>query len=320
MPIEKWFVEKIRDKTRIRYAAEGGFLDDTMTRGEGGAGLIKFPVAGGDIQMYELSGAIQDIDASEINFDMVELKIRDFEASAYTRPQDTRKLGPSQEDALSKLMARTVRKKRDELKFAALNNFANVGATTLTDQPTVVETIGDGTARIDLETAIYVTSRLHASGAEDDMFWPMPYADFDQLMLYKQFSSSDYQGPTDLPFAKQSKVKKKTFQGVHFMALPDSVFTYGTGAYGTGATGSNGYKASFDENGYLDTFAWAKDAMGSEIEWDQENMQPYEQPQLKGTPWLWKVGLSGNSVGLLPEGVKRIRIKAINKATMPSQA
>lgn len=314
MPIEKWYIEKIRDKTRVRYAAEGGYLDDTMTRGEGSAGLIKFPVVGGSIQMYELSGAVQDVDISEINFDMVELKIRDFEATALTRAQDIRKSGPSQEDALAKLMARTVRNKRDELKFNALNNFAEVGATALTDQPTVVQTIGDGSARIDLETAIYVTSRLHASGAEDDMFWPMPYSWFDQLMLYKQFSSSDYQGPGDLPFAKSAKVRKKTFNGVHMMALPDSVFTFGTGAYGSGTTDANGFKQSFDETKYLDTFAWAKDAMGSEIEWDKENMQPYEQPQLKGTPNLWKVQLSGNSVGLLPEGVKRIRMKAINKA------
>jgi hypothetical protein len=318
MPIEKWYIEKIRDKTRLRYAAEGGYLDDTMTRGEGGAGLIKFPVAGGVINMYELSGAVQDVDISEINFDMVELKVRDFEATALTRAQDNRKTGPAQEDALSKLMSRTVRVKRDTLKFDALNNFANVGATALTDQPTAVETIGDGSARLDLETAVYITSRLHASGAEDEMFFPMPYSCFDQLMLYKQFSNCDYQGPSDLFFAKSSKVKKKTFQGVHFMALPDSVFTYGSGAYGTGATQTNGYKISFDENGYLDLFAWAKDAMGSEIEWDQENMQAYEQPQLKGTPNLWKVQLSGNSVGLLPEGVKRVRVKAINKAINPA--
>jgi hypothetical protein len=318
MGIEKWFVEKIRDKVRLRYAAEGGFLDDTMTRGEGRAGLIKFPVAGGAIQMYELSGAVQDVDISEINFDMVELKIREFEATALTRPQDTRKLGPSQEDALAKLMSRTVRTKRDTLKFEALNTFANIGATSLTDQPTVVQTIGDGTQRIDLDTAIYVASRIHASGAEDDMFWPMPYSWFDQLMIYKEFAKSEYQGPGDLFFAKSSKVKKKTYQGVHMVALPDPVFTFGTGAYGTGATDGNGYKHSFDESGYLDTFAWAKDAMGSEIEWDQENMQPYEQPQLKGTPWIWKVQLSGNSVGLLPEGVKRIRMKAINKAVSPA--
>lgn len=318
MSVEKWFVEKIRDKTRLRYAAEGGFLDDTMTRGDGHAGVIKFPVAGGDIKMYELSGAVQDVDISDFNMDIVELRIRDFEATALTRKQDIRKMGPAQEDALGKLMSRTVRNQRDALKFDALNNFANIGATTLTDQPTAIETIGTGDNAIDLETAIYVTSRLHASGAEDDMFWPIPYAWFDQLMLYKQFSSADYQGPGNLPFAQSAKVKKKTYQGVHIMALPDSVFTYGTGKYGTGDTQPNGYKMPFDEDGYIDTFAWAKDAMGSEIEWDQENMTAHEQPQLKGTPTLWKVQLSGNSAGLLPEGVKRIRMKAINKATLPA--
>lgn len=318
MTIEKWFVEKIRDKVRARYAAEGGYLDDTMTRGDGGAGVIKFPVVGGDIQMYEISGALQDVDPSDINFDMVELKIRDFEASAYTRPQDKRKLGPSQEDALAKMLSRTVRNKRDRLKFDALNNFANAGATALTDQPTQIETIGDGSAEITLEDAVYLTDRLHASGADDEMFLPIPNSWFSRLNMYKQFSNGDYQGPGDLYFAKSSKVKKKTFQGVHFMALPDSVFTYGTGAYGTGTTQANGYKFSFDPTGYIDTFAWAKDAVGSEIEWDQENMQPYEQPQLKGTPWLWKVQLSGNSIGLLPEGVKRIRMKATNRATQPT--
>lgn len=313
MAIENWFVQKIRDKTRIRYAAEGGFLDDTMTRGDGGAGVIKFPVAGGNIQMYELSGAIQDVDISQINFDVVELKIRDFEATTLSRPQDIRKIGPSQEDVLAKLMARTVRNKRDRLKLDALNAFANSGATALTDQPAAVETIGDGTAEITLEDAVYIAGRLNASGAEEEVFFPMPYSWFDRLMMYKQFSSSEYQGPGDLYFAKSSKVNKRTFQGVHFMALPDAMFTYGTGAYGTGSNG-----ASFNPTGYIDTFAWAKDAVGSEIEWDQENMMPYEQPQLKGTPWLWKVQLSGNSVGLLPEGVKRIRMKATNRATMPT--
>jgi hypothetical protein len=129
--------------------------------------------------------------------------------------------------------------------------------------------------------------------------------------MYKQFSNSQYQGPTDQWWASSSKVRLKTFQGVHFMAVPNSVFRFGSGAYGTGS-GLN----PFDPNGYIDTFAWAKDAVGSEIEWDQENMTIDPVPTLKGTPNLCKVQLSGNSVGILPEGVKRIRMKAINKAAL----
>jgi hypothetical protein len=110
-----------------------------------------------------------------------------------------------------------------------------------------------------------------------------------------------------------SNVNKRTYRGVHFIALPDEVFTYGTGKYGTGSNGD-----PFDEAGYLDTFAWAKDAVGAEIEWSQEDMDMTRLPQLKGSPTLCKVQLSGNAVGLLPEGVKRIRMKAINKAIDPA--
>lgn len=315
MAVETWFKEIIRDKTRMRYSQMGGYLDDTMTRGDGGAGEIKFPVAGGVIQMYELSGSLQEIDASSINMDVVSVSIRDFEASAYMRKQDIRKMGPSQQDALGQLMARAVRTKKDRQKLDALNTFASTGATTLTDTPSAIETISPAsgaTARIDIETAVYVTDALPASGSDEEMYWIMPHSWFSQLNMYKHFADSQYAGPDNLPFAKSSKVKKKTFQGVHFIALPNALFTYGTGGYGTGS--GVGAGADFDNTAYLDTFAWSKDAMGAEIEWDQENFEMYEQPQLKGTPTLCKVQLSGNVVGILPEGVKRVRALAINKA------
>ncbi|MGR6465442.1 phage capsid protein [Rhizobium sp. PAMB 3182] len=313
MAVENWFREIIRDKVRIRYQAMGGYLDETMSRGDGGAGSIKFPVVGGVIQMYELTGALQEIDASGINLDMVEVSIRDFEAAAYLRIQDTRKMGPSQQDALAKLMARAVRLKRDRLKLDVLDGFATAGATTLTDTPTTIETIGDGTKAMDIETAVYLTDVLKGAGSDEDLFCPLPHAQFSQLMMYKQFSNSQYAGPADLPFAKAGKVRMKTFQDVHFMALPNELFAYGTGAYGTGSGGK-----PFDDSGYLDLYAWAKDAAGSEIEWDQENMSMDPQPQLKGTPTLCKVQLSGNAVGLLPEGIKKVRVKAINMATDPT--
>lgn len=303
-----WFVEKIRDMVRFRYAAEGGLLDDTMIRGDGGAGEIKFPVVGGKIQMYELSGALQEVDASGINMDTVSLAIRDFEAASYFRQQDVRKMGPSQQDALSKLMTRAVKLKKDTLKLDALNTFA--GATSaLTDAPNTIETIGDGSIRINMEHLVYIGDSIAGTGTDEDVFWGIPSAWYSQLCFNKHFSNADYTGPQDLPFAKATKIKKKTFQGVHIMSLPNEYFTYGTGAYGTGSN-----NLPFNGTGYIDTFAWAKDAVGCEIEWDQEQMTIDSQPQLKGTPWLAKVQLSGNSIGLIPEGVKRVRMLAINSA------
>lgn len=307
--ISNWFKEIIRDKVRMRYAAMGGYLDGMFATGDGGAGSIKFPVAGGNINMYELTGSISEIDASTINNDVIEVSIRDFEAAAFMRIQDERKVGPSQQDALSQIMTRAVRKKKDFLKIDALAAFA-AATSTLQDSPSTIETIGDGSARIDVEFATYIGTSIAGTGSEEEVFCVIPYAWMDQLMLTKYFASSDYQGPADLPLAKASKVKKKTFQGTHFFALPNEYFYTGTGAYGTGSN-----NLPFNGTGYIDTFAWAKDAVGAEIEWDQESMTMDKVPHLKGSPTLCKVQLSGNAVGIIPEGVKRIRMLAINKAT-----
>ncbi|MGV0912432.1 phage capsid protein [Martelella sp. FOR1707] len=315
MTVQNWFKEVIRDMVRLRYQAMGGYLDGMFMQGDGHAGLIKYPVAEGTIQMYKLTGAIQEIDASRINLGTIDLQVEDFEASAWLDlPADQRKMGPQSKEAIAKLMTKAVRMKRDFLRLDALNAFA-AATSTLTDNPKTVETIGDGTTTVTLEDAVYVGDSIAGTGSEEDIFWIMPHSWFSQLMMYKQFSSSEYQGPVNLPFAQASKVKKKTFQGVHMIALPNEMFAYGTGAYGTGSNG-----LPFNASNYIDTFAWTKDAVGAEIEWDQENMNIYDIPQIKGTRQLAKVQLSGNAVGILPEGVKRIRMKAINKATDPAAA
>lgn len=305
-----WYREKIRDQVRARYQAKGGYLDDTMARGDGGAGVIKFPVIG-RVEAYEISGAIQKIKNTNPNLDMISVMIRDFEASAWMRVQDFRRQGPNEQAAVSNQLSNAIRRQKDKLKLEALNNFA-VGTSSLQDEPTTVDTIGDGTTVIDFLDMLEAIDQINGTGSEEEVYWPIPEAWFTQLMMYKEFSNADYIGSADLPFAKSSKVRKKTVRGCHIMTLPDEYHVYGTGAWGT-ATVNN--KPQYDTDGYVDTFMWVKDAVGNEAEWDQENMTLSTHPDYEGTPMLGKVGLSGNSVGILPEGVKRIRMKAIRKAT-----
>lgn len=305
--IPNWFTEKIRDQVRTRYSSKGGYLDGTMTRGEGGAGTVKFPVVGGRIDMYELSGAIQKVKLSDINLDMLTLLTRDYEAATTFRSQDVRKMGPSLQAALANEMAKTVRRKRDRMKLDALNTFA-AGTSSLTDTPNTVQTIGDGTQRVDILNLIEVNDQLAGAGADDEeMYWAIPHVWFSQLMMYKEFSQAEYQGNKELPFAMTSRVKKKTFRDIHVLGLPDEHFPYGTGGYVQGTPGFTG-------SGYLDTFAWTPSAVGCEIEWDQENMSIDPLPEMEGTPNLCKVQLSGAAVGILPEGVKRVRMLAIKSA------
>ncbi len=304
--VSAWFTEKIRDQVRQRYTSKGGFLDGTMMRGEGGAGTVKFPVSGGRIEMYELSGAIQKVPLQNINLDMVTLITKDYEASTTFRMQDERKMGPSLQAELADSMAKAVRRRRDRMKLDALNAFATAGSA-LSDAPNSVQTIGDGTARVDLLNAGDAADQIAGAGAEDDIYWAIPHVWFSQLLMYKEFANADYQGSKELPFAMNGRVAKKTWRGVHFMAIPNEHFTYGTGAFVQGVPG-------FAGTGYLDTFAWSEKAVGCEIEWDQENMTIDPLPDYEGTPKICKVQLSGAAVGILPEGVKRIRMLAITNA------
>lgn len=307
MAVSTWFREEIKDLVRARYIAKGGYLDDTMMKGESSAGTVKYPVGGGRVEMYELTGAMNIIPLSNVSLDMVTLVTKDFEASVSFRMQDEKRMGPSLKAKLATDMTNAQRRKKDRIKLDALNAFAVSGATTLTDAPSAVTTIGDGTQRVDLLNAIQAIDQISGAGSDDEVFWPIPNVWMSQLLMYKEFANSDYMGPADLPFASATKVMKKTFRGVHMFTMPDEYFTYGSGGYIAGTPGFTGA-------GYLDTFMYTKDAIGSETWWDQENMTIDPLPEREGTPYICKVQLSSASIGILPEGVKRVRNLAIASA------
>ena len=54
------------------------------------------------------------------------------------------------------------------------------------------------------------------------------------------------------------------------------------------------------------------------MEWNKEDMSITTHPDYEGSPMLGKVGLSGAALGILPEGVVRLRYLAINSATRPA--
>lgn len=306
MPVSTWFREEIKGLVTSRYQAKGGHLDGTMMKGESSAGTVKFPVGGGRIEMVKLTGAIQPISPSSVNLDMVSLNTDDYEAAVYFRMQDEKRMGPSLKAKLANDLTKSIRRKKDQLKLAALSAFATAGGA-LTDGPNTIQTIGAGTERVDILDAITVTDQINGAGSDDEAWWAIPQVWMSQLCMYKEFNSSDYAGPTDLPMASSSKVKKKTFNGVHIISIPDEYFIYGTGAYVPGTPGFTG-------SNYLDTFAWTQSAMGEETWWDQENMTIDPLPQMEGTPYVCKVQLSSAAIGILPEGVKKIRKLAIASA------
>jgi hypothetical protein len=120
MAVSNWFREEIKSLVRKRYQSRGGYLDGMFTQGESSAGTVKFPVGGGRVDMYELTGAIQRINPSQVVLDMVTLVTRDFEASVYFRMQDEARMGPSLKAKLADDLTSSIRRKKDTLKLAAL--------------------------------------------------------------------------------------------------------------------------------------------------------------------------------------------------------
>lgn len=304
MAVENWFVEKWRDDVARRLKSMGGLLDGTMVTGANVAGFVKFPVSGGKVVMYELSGAIEEIRQQGISLDEITLQAKDYTAEVVIRNQDMARMTASLQAEVADAMATGVRVKRDNIKLDALNAFA--GATSpLTDGPSTVQTIGDGSQRIDILQAMNAVAQIRGAGGNDEAYWPIPYMWFDQLDMYKEFASRDYQGDADLPLAKSSLVQARTWRGVHILGMPDEHFNYGTGAYVPGQTG-------WDATKYLDTFLWTKKAVGCETFWSKEAMNMTEWVGKAGKPIICDTALSGAAVGLMPEGVKRIRMKATN--------
>lgn len=308
-----WYREKIRSKVRKRYQSMGGYLDGTMTQGDGGAGSVKFPVYG-RVETYELSGSIQNVPNTNPNLGMVEVSMRDFEGSVWMRVQDARRQGPNEQEAVGRMLYGGIRRRRDNLRLEAAHTFVS-GVSALQDAPTTPLTIGDGTGIIDFTDLMHAIDHVMGAGGDDEenmMFWPIPYTWMSQLEMYEEIRNADYAGPKDLPFARAQRLKKRTVRGCHLIGMPNEHFTVGTGAYTGNAN------APFTEAGYIDTVLWGKDAMGFEMEWNQEDMSLSMHPEKEGTPMLGKVGLSGAALGILPEGVVRMRFKAQNKAVRPA--
>jgi len=289
---ENWFREQIKDKVSLQYQAGGGYLDGTMMSGDTQAGVIKFPVAG-RVEAYKLTGAIQLVQGSNPDLSTISVTPDDFEASAWYRTQDIYKSGPSERDAIARLITKAIRRQRDRIKWQALGSFYALGG---------IDTIGDGSAAIDILDTERGAAEIFATGAgEDDddaIFCPMPWMWWKQMLFYKEFADARYAGPDNIPFSKRTKDSMKTVQGVHYFPMPDEYFE--------GPDGTSLY-----------SYMWARSAMGAETPWNQEAPSFTQHTDREGSPWLIKAGMGGCAVGIQKKGVKRLHFKKITAPERP---
>lgn len=284
-----WFREVIKDKITIQYQAKGGFLDGTMMAGDTQANVVKFPIIG-RVEAVELTGAIQKIQTGNADMTTVQVTMKDFEASAWIRSQDKYKMGPNEQDAVAKLLTMAIKRTSDEIKLKALDTFTPGNPD-----------IGTGAEIIDITFLEQGRAQIAAAGEidEDEYFCPLPELWMSQLLFYKEFADAKYVGSENAPFSKAMRQKARTVRDVHYFTMPDEYFK------------------GVDANS-LDTWMWAKSAMGAETPWNKEQPSFTEHADYEGTPLLGKVGMGGAAIGIQRKGVKRLRFKKITAPERPA--
>lgn len=288
--ISAWFTEKIRDQVVISYQSHGGYLDNTMMRGDVIANTVKFPVAG-RTEVYKLSGAIEMVPAGGPGLSTVSMQFEDFEASDWWRTQDAYKSGPNEQAALSTLLVNAVRRKKDNIKLDALAAFAAAGGD--------VTTLGNGTVRIDLLHFEQARAEMEGAAIDDEVFAPIPAMWSAQLAFYKEYADANWVGLENSPFSKTQRMKMKTVRGITYIVMPDEHFT--------GKDGTSLY-----------SYMWAKGAMGAETAWDASNVTMTQHTDRQGSPYLCKTGLGAAAIGIQGKGVKRLDYLKITAPARPT--
>ena len=292
---ENWYREHLDTRVRHIYQAQGNYLDGTMAGGDLEAGEYKFPVFG-RLEAYKLTGSIQLVNASRGDMSTVDVKPDDFEASAWIYTPDIYKQGPNQREATAQALSRAIGRTADHIKLGALRAFK-------ASAPDRVQTIGDGSTIIDLPDLSEAIGTLIGGSVSDEIFCPLPAMWNEQLKYYKEWGSSEWVGPADMPLSKRNNVQKRTYNGVNYFTLPNEYFGIVPGQPAPTA---------------IKTFMWAKDAMGAETPMKDGIPSFTQHHDREGNPWLGKVGMAGCAVGIMPEGVKELHFRWIDKPTRPA--
>lgn len=289
--ISAWFKEKIKDKVTIFVQANGGLLDNTFINGDEVANTIKFPIVTGTSSLYKLTGAIEPVPVSNPGLSTVQITMDDYEGTEFWRTQDAYKAGPSEQDALAKLLAKAVRRKRDAIRLDTLDAFYTA------DGGTNITTTGTGAETPDILHFEKMRAELASYGDDDDgdeVFVTIPEMWSSQLALYKEFANSQWAGPAGTQFSEMQRMKMKTLRGITYIVVPDSYMRSPAG-----------------QPTQLYTYMWRKSALGANTVVNMESMSMDARPDLQGTPYQMKVALSAAAIGIQAKCVRRALLSKI---------
>jgi len=279
----KHFRQFIKDRYIHHLQSSGSLLTSTARRGDVKAGEVVFPIMPKKTgNVVKITGALNDVKRVQTGVDSVTVDLEDYETlPEWIFTPDLEKLTPNLKEAHAESMGWSVGRKRDDIQIRAIDAMCDAS-----------NTIGDGTLAINTRNLSRAKAEIIGTGGVymNKLFCMIPAMWMEQLKQEEHFANADYNGPSDLPFAKMG-TEKRSWDGVHYMVAPDDYFDE---------------PAADQQHAWM----WHMDCVG--VENNYGDITTAEQVKtMEGNPWMLKIGFGAAAVGILKQGVKRFHMKKL---------
>jgi hypothetical protein len=224
---------------------------------------------------------------------IVTLTLSDWQAADVIKHQDLNRMNVKEQDEVQKSAAFALGRKFDDLHFEEFD--AQAGA---------IVTIGDGSTAMTLLDPINAKGAIKGYGLLDapEIFCPLPENLWNKMMIYKQFSESTWAGG-DMPLARGAD--KRTWNGVHYFAAPNELFTYDTGRSAIAWLSAT----------WVQTYMWHRAAVGFASSYGLQSRITWENQY---TGYFANNWMDAGVKTILPEAVKRLKFLFAPPSALPT--
>ena len=219
--IDTAFIKQFESDVHLAYQRMGSKLRNTVRTSNVTGSVARFQKIGtGSASTKSRNGNISPM---ELAHTTVEATMSDFYAAEYIDKLDELKVNINERQAVAQSAAAALGRKTDELIYAAMDA---VGGTAIHDTSSAL-------AIADM-LSLFETMGTNNVAEDGQRYLAMHPKGFADLFAIEQFASSDYVGPSSLPFAGGMTMKE--FMG--FKIFSTSAVTSGKNiAYHTSAIG-----------------------------------------------------------------------------------
>jgi len=219
--IDTAFIKQFESDVHLAYQRMGSKLRNTVRTTNVTGNIARFQKIGtGSASTKSRNGNISPM---ELAHTTVEATMSDFYAAEYIDKLDELKVNINERQAVAQSAAAALGRKTDELIYAAMDA---VGGTSIHDTSSALQ-VAD-------ILSLFETMGTNNVPEDGQRYLAMHPKGFADLFAIEQFASSDYVGPSSLPFAGGMTMKE--FMG--FKVFSTSAVTSGKNiAYHTSAIG-----------------------------------------------------------------------------------